>query len=58
MHSRQHDDGIVAERRHGFKGHIAGALDGPFVALFHEDDADEAGDREVAGLVCTGIGNG
>jgi len=39
-HSREDDDGIVAQRRHGFKRHIAAALDGPFVALFHEDSAD------------------
>lgn len=33
---REHDDGVIAERGHGFKGHVAGALDGPFIALLHE----------------------
>ena len=43
-HSREHDDGIIADGGESFKGHVAGALDGPFIALLHEDRADESGD--------------
>lgn len=44
-HCRQHGDGIVAERCHRFKCDVACALDGRFIGLFHEDGANEAGDR-------------
>ena len=33
-HGGQLDEGIVAQRSHGFQGHIAGALHGPFIILF------------------------
>ena len=46
-HCREHDDGNIAERRHGFKDHGAGALDSPFIALFYEDRADDSGDRSL-----------
>ena len=48
-YSREHDDGIVADGSHGFKRHIAGALDSPFVTLFHEDGADQARYRGLIG---------
>ena len=35
----------VGAQTKGFKGHVTNALDGPFVALLHEDRADESGDR-------------
>ena len=46
---REHDDGIIAEWGHGFKRHVARPLDGPFIALLHEDGADEAGDGGLVG---------
>lgn len=55
-HSREHDDGIIAERRHGFKGHVASSLDGPFIALFHEDGADEARDGRFVGEDADDVG--
>ncbi len=48
-HCREHDDRIIAERRHGFKRHVARPLDRPFIALFHEDGTDESGDRGLVG---------
>lgn len=44
---REHDDGIIADGSHAFKGHVAGALDGPFVGLLLEDGADQADDGFV-----------
>ena len=41
---REHDDGIIADGGESFKGHVAGALDGPFIALFHEDRPYKSGD--------------
>ena len=55
-HCREHDDGVVAQWGHGFKGHVACPLDGPFVALFHEDGADEAGDRGLVGEDANDVG--
>ena len=46
---REHDDGIIADRGESFKRHITGALDSPFIALFHEDRPDESGDRRFVG---------
>ena len=46
---REHDDGIIADGCQSFKRHVTGALDGPFIALFHEDGADEAGDSRFVG---------
>ena len=48
-HGGQLDKGIVAQRCHGFQGHVAGALDGPFIVLFQEDSPDEADDGLVVG---------
>ena len=43
-HGGQNDDWIIADWGDGFQCHVAGALDGPFVVLFHEDGSDEADD--------------
>ncbi len=43
-HGGQDDDWIIADWGDGFQCHVAGALDGPFVVLFHEDGSDEADD--------------
>ena len=48
-HGRQLDKGIVAQRCDGFQGHVAGALDGPFIVLFQKDSPDEADDGLVVG---------
>ncbi len=48
-HGWQLDRNIVAHRRDGFEGHVAGSLDGPLVVLFQQDGADEAGDGVVVG---------
>ena len=40
----QPDDRIVAQWCDSFQGHVAGALDRPFIVLFEQDGADEAGD--------------
>ena len=39
---RKAHGGIIAQRCDGFQGHVAAALDGPFIVLFEEDRADEA----------------
>ena len=43
-HGRQADESIVADGGHRFQRHVACALDGPFIVLFEQDGADEAGD--------------
>ena len=43
-HGGQSDEGIIAHGRDGFQGHVARALDGPFVVLLKQDGADEAGE--------------
>src|SRR5260370_7515575 len=45
----QLDEGIVAQRCHGFQGHVAGALHGPLIVLFEEDGTDEPNDGLVIG---------
>jgi len=40
-HVGQSAAGIIAQGGHGFQGHVAGALDGPFIVLFKEDRSDE-----------------
>jgi hypothetical protein len=40
----QPDDGIIAQRRHGFQGHVAPALNRPFVVLFEQQRPDQADD--------------
>jgi hypothetical protein len=37
----QADGRIIAQGRNGFQGHVAGALDGPFVVLLEQDGAHE-----------------
>ena len=47
---RKADGGISAQRRDGFQGHVAGALDGPFIILLVEQDrADQADDGVLVG---------
>jgi len=43
------DDGIIAQRRDGFQGHVAGAQDRPFVVLLEQDRADQANDGILIG---------
>ena len=43
-HGRQADDRIIGDGGDGLKGHVAGALYGPFVVLLEQDRADETGD--------------
>src|SRR5260370_17614268 len=45
----QLDEGIVAQRCHGFQGHVAGALHGPLIVLFEEGGTDEPNDGLVLG---------
>src|SRR5437764_14615413 len=45
----QLDEGIVAQRCHGFQGYVAGALHGPLIVLFEEDGTDEPNDGLVIG---------
>jgi hypothetical protein len=35
------DGGIITQRCDGFQGHVAAALDGPFIVLFEQDRADD-----------------
>ncbi len=44
-HGGQADDGIIAEGRDGFKGHVSSPLDGPLVVLLQQNGADQADDR-------------
>ncbi len=39
-HGGQLDEGIVAQWSDGFQGHVAGALNGPFIVLFQQDGPD------------------
>jgi hypothetical protein len=41
------DDGSIAHHRDGFQCHVAGALNGPFIVLFEEQDAEEAEDGAI-----------
>ncbi len=45
----QLDEGIVAQRCDGFQGHVARALDGPFVVLLEQDGTDEPDDSGLVG---------
>ena len=54
--SREHDDGVVAQRRHGFKGRVARPLDCPFIVLFEEDGADQPGDGSFIGEDADDVG--
>jgi hypothetical protein len=44
-HSREQDEGMIADGRESFKCHVTGALDCPFIALLDQDRADESGDQ-------------
>ena len=48
-HDWQADDGIIAQRRDRFQGHVAAALDGPFVVLFRAGSG-RPGDAERVDL--------
>src|ERR1700722_5519941 len=48
-HGGQLDERIVAQRSHGFPGHVAGGVAGPFVVLPGEDGTDEPDDGLVIG---------
>ena len=48
-HGGQSDDRIISQARDGFQRHVAGALDGPFVVLLHQDRADEPDEGVVVG---------
>ena len=52
-HCGQSDDGVIAQGGHGFQGHVAGALDGPFVILLEQDCADEPDDGPSLGKMPT-----
>jgi hypothetical protein len=41
--------GLVSWRCEGFHGHVAAALDGPFIVLFEHDRAGEANDSVFIG---------
>src|SRR5687768_261609 len=41
---RRADGRILAERGHGFQGHVTGALDSPLVGLLEQERADKASD--------------
>ena len=45
----QADEGIIADGGDAFQGHVAAALDGPFVVLLEEQSADQAEDGVVVG---------
>src|SRR5271165_32094 len=55
-HGGQSDDRIIAQGGHGFQGHVAGALDGPFVVLFEQDGADQPDDGVVVGEDADDVG--
>jgi hypothetical protein len=46
---RKADGGIMVQRRDGFQAHVAAALDGPFIVLFEQQGADQAGDGVLVG---------
>jgi hypothetical protein len=47
---------IIAERGDGFQAHVSRALDGPFIVLFEQDGADEAGDGGFVGEDADDVG--
>src|SRR6516164_2861203 len=48
-YSGQSDDRLIAQGCHGFQGHVAGALDRPFVILLKQDPSDQTSDCVVIG---------
>ena len=48
-HDWRADEGIIAQRRDRFQGHVAAALDGPFVVLFRAGSG-RPGDAERVDL--------
>jgi len=48
-HGGQLEDRIFAQWSDRFQGHVAGALDGPFIVLLEQDGADQAGDGVLIG---------
>ena len=55
-HGGQRDEGIVAQRRDRFQGHVAGSLHRPFVVLLQQDGADQAGDGGLVGEDADNLG--
>jgi hypothetical protein len=55
-HGGQSDDGIIAQSGHSFQGHVACALDRPFVVLLQQDRADEPDDGFVVGKDADDVG--
>jgi hypothetical protein len=55
-HGGQADNGIIAQWGDGFQCHVAGALHCPFVVLFEQDGADEAGDGVFIGEDANDVG--
>ena len=55
-HCGRSDDRIIAQRRHGFQRHVAGALDGRFVVLFEQDRSDEPDDGVLVGEDADDVG--
>ena len=53
---READGGIIAQRRDGFQGHVATALDGPFVVLFEQDLLDVLHDGVLVGNDADNLG--
>jgi hypothetical protein len=48
-HGWQAEDRIIAQRGDGFQGHVASALNGPFIVLLKQDGADETVNRLLIG---------
>src|SRR5262245_66561332 len=48
-HGWQTDEGSIADWSDAFQSNVSGALDGPFIIVFEQDSADEAGDGVVVG---------
>jgi hypothetical protein len=52
----QADKRIIAEGCGAFRGDVAGTLDRPFIVLFEQDGADEAGDGGFIGEDANNLG--
>ena len=55
-HGGKSEDKIIAQGGHGFQGHVAGALDSPFVVLLQKDGSDQADDGGVVGKDADDVG--
>jgi len=52
----QRDEGIIAQWCDGFQCHVARPLDRPFVVLFEQDGADQAGNGLLIGEDADNLG--